>query len=105
MANLSTPSSSGTSTPRSYHDDLDSDEVQAEIATTRNESPSSAIPIPRGDDVDVERADDLATTLVNDQPSAYSPRRGWRALASRNLLGLGGESSSSLRQAPSDRNR
>lgn len=55
---------------------------------TRNESPSSAIPIPRGDDADLERGsaveeeEDLAATLVN------TPRRGWRELAGRGLAAI-----------------
>ncbi|MCJ1403924.1 hypothetical protein MMC11_007147 [Xylographa trunciseda] len=106
----STPSPTTTSHPH-YHDTVpsDPDEIQAQAAETANESPSSAIPIPRSSaddaDLDLERGDDLAATLVNDQPEgAFSPRRtGWRGLASLSLSAFSGEAA--WRQAQADRNR
>ncbi|MCJ1381444.1 hypothetical protein MMC17_004554 [Xylographa soralifera] len=105
----STPSPTTTSHPH-YHDPAasDPDDIQAQAAETANESPSSAIPIPRSSDdgdLDLERGDDLAATLVNDQPAgAFSPRRtGWRGLASLSLSAFSGEAA--WRQAQADRNR
>ena len=89
--------------PRGYHDEVDSDNVQEEAAGTRNDSPSAAIPIPRNSADDLESGDDLAATLVNDQPSIFSPNRGWRAFASRGLSAVSRDSSQ--QQSPVDRNR
>ena len=77
--------------------------MQEEAAATRNDSPSVAIPIPRSPMDDLESGDDLAATLVNDQPSIFSPNRGWRALASRGLSAVSRDSS--RQQTPVDRNR
>ncbi|KAL9046699.1 MAG: hypothetical protein Q9214_000528 [Letrouitia sp. 1 TL-2023] len=63
-----------------YHDVPDPDEVQVRAAETSNDSPSAAIPIPT-DGADLERGDDMAATLVNDEPAASSSRGGWRGLA------------------------
>lgn len=86
----------------SYRDDPDEDDVQVQAAETSNDSPSSAIPIPR-DVADVERGDDMAATLVNDQHESFLPRRGWRDLASLSLSAFSGEAA--WRQARADRNR
>ena len=77
----------------------ESDDVQVMAAESTNESPSSAIPIPRNTDEDLERGDDLAETLVESQ----SGRRGWRGLASLSLSAFSGEAA--WRQAQADRNR
>ena len=80
-----------------------SDEIQAEAAMTRNESPSAAIPIPGSPQSEPdEHSDDLAATLVNDRPSVFSPGRGWRAVASRSIAAL---SSDSRQSSPDDRSR
>ena len=82
----------------SNHDSQQSDDVQVVAAETTNDSPSAAIPIPR-DINDLERGDDMADTLVEDQ----SDRRGWRGLASFSLSAFSGESA--WRQVQADRNR
>lgn len=87
---------------RSYHDEPDDGDIQAQAAETANDSPSAAIQIPR--DSDLERGDDMAATLVNDQPEAATPRNGWRGLAaSLSLSAFTGETA--RRQAQADRNR
>ncbi|MCJ1248664.1 hypothetical protein MMC30_005882 [Trapelia coarctata] len=105
----SSRSQSGSSSPSPYRD---FDEIQAQAVETTNDSPSSAIPIPRnaedmGDDEDLERgdSDDMAATLVNDDvPDAFSPRRVWRGLAaSLSLSAFSGEAA--WRQSQTDRNR
>lgn len=81
------------------------DDIQAQVAETINDSPSSAIPIPC-DHHDLEGGDDdMAATLVNDdnEPEASSPRRRWRDLASLSLSAFSGEAA--WRQAQADRNR
>ena len=96
-------SSAPTAASRSlFQDNPNYDDIQAQAAETVNDSPSSAIPIPR-DHSDLERADDLAATLVNDQPIASSQRRNWRDLASLSLSAFTGEVA--WRQAQADRNR
>ena len=90
----------------SYRDDPDEDDIQTQVALTANDSPSSAIPIPRGleeTDADLERGDDMAATLVNDHPDDPSFRTGWRGLASLSLSAFSGEAA--WRQAQADRNR
>lgn len=73
-----------------------------QAAETANESPSAAIPIPR--DTDLEQGDDMAATLVNDQPQASTSRSVWRGLAaSMSLSAFSGEAA--WRQAQEDRNR
>ena len=86
-----------------YHDNSDEEDVQIQAAETINDSPSSAIPIPRDADADLERGDDMAATLVNDQHEGPSPTRGWRVLASLSLSAFSGEAA--WRQAQADRNR
>ena len=98
MANPS--SSTNTSTTHApYHDNVE--DVQAQAAETANESPSAAIPIPR--DNDLERGDDMAATLVNDQPETSTSRSSWRGLTSLSLSAFSGEAG--RRQAEADRNR
>lgn len=85
------------------NDDLEdaSDDVQDTVVETRNDSPSAAIPIPRGDDTDsdVERGEDGEPY----SPTRPSSRRGWRNLANLSLSALSGETV--WRQTPVDRNR
>lgn len=81
-----------------YHD-AENDDVQAMAAESTNESPSSAIPIPRNTDEDLEQGDDMADTLVE----SHSGRSGWRGLASFSLSAFSGEGA--WRQAQADRNR
>ena len=109
MANLS-PTRTNSSPHRPYVDSpLENEDIQAQAAETTNESPSSAIPIPRSpeqqlDDEDLERGDeDMAATLVNDRSDNFSIRRGWRGLASLSLSAFSGEAA--WRQAQADRNR
>ena len=97
MARASNFAESSPSDP-SYHDNPQSDDVQIVAAETTNDSPSAAIPIPR-DNNDLERGDDMADTLVEDQ----SGRRGWRGLASFSLSAFSGEAA--WRQVQADRNR
>ena len=98
MANPS--SSTNTSTTHApYHDNVE--DVQAQAAETANESPSAAIPIPR--DTDLERGDDMAATLVNDQPETSTSRSSWRGLTSLSLSAFSGEAG--RRQAQADRDR
>lgn len=94
-------STSAVPTPPPHPDPhvVESDEVQAMAAESTNESPSSAIPIPRNVDDDLERGDDLAETLVE----SHSERSGWRGLASFSLSAFSGEGA--WRQAQADRNR
>jgi len=81
------------------------DDVQDMVVETRNDSPSAAIPIPRGegeDDEDLERAENDSTSplLDGNQPS----RRGWRNMLS--LSALSGDTIWGGRgQTPVDRNR
>ncbi len=87
---------------RPYQDEPDDSDIQTQAAETANESPSAAIPIPR--DSDLERGDDMAATLVNDQPEESMPRNGWRGLAaSLSLSAFSGEAA--WRQAQADRDR
>lgn len=82
-----------------YHDNVD--DVQAQAAETANESPSAAIPIPR--DADLERGDDMAATLVNDEPEASTSRGSWRGLTSLSLSAFSGEAGRRQPQANRDR--
>lgn len=81
---------------QSYHD------MQRQAAESTDESPSSAIPIPR-DTHDLEGGDEMAATLVNDASDESSPQRGWRDLASFSLSAFSGEAA--WRQALADRTR
>lgn len=91
-----------SSSQQPYQDETEPSDVQAQAAETANDSPSAAIPIPR--DSDLERGDDLAATLVNDQPEGPTPRSGWRGLAaSLSLSAFSGEAA--WRQAQADRDR
>lgn len=94
------PSSTTTSAAHTpYHDNVE--DVQAQAAETTNESPSAAIPIPR--DTDLERGDDMAATLVNDQPEASTSRSSWRGLTSLSLSAFSGEAGRRQPQANRDR--
>ena len=98
MANPSLSTNTST-THAPYHDNVE--DIQVQAAETANESPSAAIPIPR--DTDLERGDDMAATLVNDQPEASTPRSSWRGLTSLSLSAFSGEAG--RRQAQADRDR
>jgi hypothetical protein len=104
--NLNSPQNRARSPPRHSHHDL-SDEYQDEAAETVNDSPSSAIPIPRSaeDDTDLEQGDseDMAATLVNNRVDTFSPRRGWRAMLTLSLGAFTGEAI--WMQAQADRTR
>lgn len=83
-----------------------SDDVQARVAETVNDSPTAAIPIPpriddSDDDSDVERATDVVEPLVSESQPA--PRSAWRNLVSNNLSILSGDTV--WRQSSADRNR
>ena len=83
-----------------------SDDIQARVAETVNDSPSAAIPIPpriddSDDDSDVERGTDLTErSTSNSQPVS---RSAWRNLVSGNLSALSGDTV--WRQTPADRSR
>jgi hypothetical protein len=97
-------SSSSVATPIHPYSHHAASDVQSQAAQTGNDSPSAAIPIPRGlddDDADVERGEDLAATLVNDQASVRGG--GWRAAVSRSLSAFGGEAA--WARAQEDRSR
>ena len=98
MANPSLSTNTST-THAPYQDNVE--DIQAQAAETANESPSAAIPIPR--DSDLERGDDMAATLVNDQPEASTSRSSWRGLTSLSLSAFSGEAG--RRQAQADRDR
>lgn len=100
MTHPSRTASASSSQPP-FQDNSDSNDVQAQAAETTNESPTAAIPIPY--DADPERGDDMAATLVNDQPEASSPRRVWTGLTSMGLSAFSGEAA--WREAQADRNR
>ncbi len=83
-----------------------SDDIQARVAETVNDSPSAAIPIPpriddSDDDSDVERGVDPTEPLVAGSQAA--PRSAWRNLVSGDLSALSGDTV--WRQTPADRNR
>lgn len=89
-----------------YADDHGShdNDFEAQTMETSIESPTSAIPIPRTVNSDLERGnDDMAATLVNDQPEPSQQRRSWMDLASLSLSAFSGEAV--WRQAQVDRNR
>lgn len=102
MAQPSSSASPNHSIHQPYRDNGDDGDIQVQAAETANESPSAAIPIPR--DTDLEQGDDMAATLVNDQPQASTSRSVWRGLAaSMSLSAFSGEAA--WRQAQEDRNR
>ena len=101
MAQPSTITSQAANSDVQYRDADGNSDVQAQAAETTNNSPSAAIPIPC--DTDLERGDDMAATLVNDQPEASSSGNGWSGLASLSLSAFSGEAA--LRQVQEDRNR
>lgn len=102
MAQPSSTASPQHSIHHHYRDNSDDADIQVQAAETANESPSAAIPIPR--DTDLEQGDDMAATLVNDQPQASASRSGWRGLAaSMSLSAFSGEAA--WRRAQEDRNR
>ncbi|KAK2736166.1 hypothetical protein FQN55_001765 [Onygenales sp. PD_40] len=84
-----------------------SDDIQARIAETRNDSPSAAAPLPDTPDEldsDLERGDS-STSLLNSSESSSS-QSNWRNLASLSLSALSGDSMwHQSRPTRSDRNR
>lgn len=89
-----------------YADDHGShdNDFEAQATDTSIDSPSSAIPIPHSVNSDLESGnDDMAATLVNDQPEPSQQRRSWMDLASLSLSAFSGEAA--WRQAQVDRNR
>lgn len=101
------PKTPAADTQEPYHEDPVTDDVQVLAGETANESPSAAIPIPR--DIDLERGEDMAATLVNDQDlgEASNSRSGWRGLAaSLSLSAFSGEAAwRQHQQTQADRNR
>lgn len=105
-------SSTGTTTPTSPfstevhpHDTDTNNDIQTQVAETVNDNPSAAIPIPQTG-TDLERGDDLAATLVNDQPEGSTPRNGgWRSLAAMSLSAFTGEAAWREAQAERERER
>ncbi|KAI9833352.1 MAG: hypothetical protein M1819_003747 [Sarea resinae] len=89
-----------------YHDSPNED-IQIRAAETMDESPSSAMPIPSSsnEDIDLERGDDSARTLVNGR--SISLRGIWRGLASslRSVTSAGEASSRPQSEAETDRDR
>ena len=109
------PSRSSRNQPQNSPSTIASDEdIQAQAATSLNDSPSAAIPIPNASDVDLEHGDlydgtdedddenegILGATLVDDgQGGGFgrrgqgSPprRRGWRGIAELSLSAFSGE--------------
>lgn len=95
--------SSNVNTPAPPDGYSSSDDVQVQAAQTTNDSPTAAIPIPPSNDL--ERGEDMAATLVNDQPeSSYAPRSGWRGLAGMSLSAFTGRGERSERKED-DRDR
>ena len=102
MAHVSPNAPADISATQPFRDNPSDIDVQVQAAETTNESPSAAIPIPR--EHDLERGDDLAATLVNDQSEASASRSAWRGLAaSMSLSAFSGEAA--WRRAQEDRNR
>ncbi|PGH05051.1 hypothetical protein GX51_03148 [Blastomyces parvus] len=85
-----------------------SEDIQAHIAETRNDSPSAAVPLPNAsDDIDsdLERGDDSRTSLLSPSERSNS-HSNWRNLASLSLSALSGDSVWHQSRTPrSDRNR
>lgn len=101
MARPSSVAVASTNQPP-YQDERVNGDIQIQAAETTSDSPSAAIPIPR--DNDLEHGDDMAATLVNDQPEGATPRNGWRGLAaSFSLSAFTGEAAS--RRSHADRDR
>jgi hypothetical protein len=99
-----------------YSDDSDqdeatSDDLQDRIAGTRNDSPSSAIPVPQpadddADDGDLERGETSQMPLLGSLRQASPQAASWRNLASLSLSALSGDSVwHQPRQPRADRNR
>ena len=90
---MAQPSSnhSSSNTITRYPDNPREGDVQIQAAETVNDSPTAAIPIPR-DNTDLERGDDLAATLVNDeQPESSTSRSRWEGLTAMSLGAFSGE--------------
>jgi hypothetical protein len=97
------------SSPLSRRETFESDteeDIQTQAALTRNESPSSAIPVPtrisEEGQTDIEHGEEESTPLIRETQSP-PPRPNWRNLASFSLSALSGEAA--WRQAQADRNR
>ncbi|EDN08869.1 PA domain-containing protein [Histoplasma capsulatum] len=85
-----------------------SEDLQARIAETRNDSPSAAVPISNVSgfiNSDLERGDDSRVSLLN-RAEAPNPQSSWRNLASLSISALNGDSVWHQSRSPrSDRNR
>ncbi|KAK2767391.1 hypothetical protein FQN54_003547 [Arachnomyces sp. PD_36] len=83
------------------------DDVQSQAAETRNDSPSSAIPIDRPSedaDSDLEQGEASSTMpLLNTSSTSAPPQSSWRNFASFSLSALSGDTI--WHQAHNDRNR
>ncbi|PGH09868.1 hypothetical protein AJ79_05595 [Helicocarpus griseus UAMH5409] len=96
-----------SSSHRSERPERMSDDIQARIAETRNDSPSAAIPlsqVPDDIDSDLERGDST-TSLVNNSQNSNT-QSNWRNLASLSISALSGDAMWHQPRSPrSDRNR
>ena len=100
MAQMGSPSGTGVD------DASRADDVQDMVAESRNDSPSAAIPIPRGeveDDEDLERAIGDQRIIPTGGHQNQSFRRSWRNMLSVSVLS--GDTIWGGRSAPVDRNR
>jgi hypothetical protein len=87
--------------------DISSEDLQAQVAETANDEPSSAIPIPaladdeEGEDEDVERGQNVEESLLG----GHAPERqsAWRNILATSFSRLSGETV--WRQTPTDRTR
>lgn len=94
----------GNSNESRHEGESRADDIQARAAETVNESPTSAIPIPRladEDEEDIERGADASAPLNG---GTNVVRSGWRNLASLSVSALSGDTAV-WRQSPADRNR
>ncbi|KMU79133.1 hypothetical protein CISG_07299 [Coccidioides immitis RMSCC 3703] len=70
-----------------------SDDGQAQIAETRNDSPTSAIPIPEDDlGSDLERGVSPSASLLGNSHGPAAAQSSWRNLANLSLSALSGDS-------------
>lgn len=90
---MAQPSSTPSPAQSQHHDTpADSTDVQIQAAETTNDSPTAAIPIPNNNDL--ERGDDLAATLVNEdddeEPESSRSTSRWGGLTSVSLGAFAG---------------
>ncbi|EEH17106.1 hypothetical protein PABG_07193 [Paracoccidioides brasiliensis Pb03] len=96
-----------SSPQRSGHPERMSEDMQARIAETRNDSPSAAVPldyVPDDIDSDLEQGDNSTTSLLNNSQNSSS-QSNWSNLASLRLFALRGDSMWHQTPSRSDRNR